>query len=84
MQNSTNFVLVYLWFDVPAAEAAMRHRREIESFGEVLKRDGVAFVSRTYQEAFEVLRGGNGEPKSPYVSYLLERYLDDAPRGLVP
>jgi hypothetical protein len=81
MQNSPNFVLVYLWFDVPGAEAAIRHRREIESFAEVLKRDGVAFVSRTYQEAFEVLRGENGEPKIPYVTYLLERYLDNAPRG---
>lgn len=81
MQNSTNFVLVYLWFDVLGAEAAMRHRREIESFGEVLKRDGIAFASRTYQEVFEVLRGGNGEPKSPYVAYLLDRYLVDAPRG---
>jgi hypothetical protein len=80
MQNSTNFVLVYLWFDVPGTEAAMRHRREIESFGEILMRDGVAFVSRTYQEAFEILRGGNGEPKSPYVAYLLERYLDGAAR----
>jgi hypothetical protein len=84
MQKSMNFVLVYLWFDVPGAEAAMRHRREIDVFGEVLKRDGVTFVPRTYQEAFDVLRGGNGEPKSPYVAYLLERYLDDAPRGLAP
>jgi hypothetical protein len=80
-QNDTSFVLVYLWFDVPDTEAALRHRREIESFGEVLKRDGVAFVSRTYQEVFEVLRGGNGELVSPYVTYLLERYLDDARRG---
>lgn len=79
MQNSRDFVLVYLWFDVPGAEAAMHHRREIESFGEILKRDGVAFVSRTYQEAFEILRGGNGEPKSPYVAYLHERYLDAPP-----
>ena len=80
-QNNTNFVLVYLWFDVPGAEAAIRHRREIESFDEVLKRDGVAFVSRTYQEVFEILRGGIGGPKSSHVEYLLERYLDDAPRG---
>jgi hypothetical protein len=82
MQHSTNFVLVYLWFDVPGAEAAIHHRREIEAFGEVLRRDGVAFVSRTYQEAFEVLRCGNGEPKSDYLAYLLERYLDGMPRGL--
>jgi hypothetical protein len=84
MQNGTNFVLAYLWFDVPGTEPAMRHRSEIESFGEVLKRDGVAFVSRTYQEVFEVLRGGNGEPESPYVKYLLARYLDEAPRLGVP
>jgi hypothetical protein len=80
-QNGTKFVLVYLWFDVQGTEAALRHRLEIESFGEVLRRDGVAFVSRTYQEVFEVLRGGSGEPKSPYVTYLLERYLGDAPCG---
>jgi hypothetical protein len=86
-QKYTSFVLVYLWFDVPGAEAAIRHRREIESFGEVLKRDRVAFISRTYQEVFEVLRGGNAERMSPYVAYLLERYLDEAPRrddGLKP
>jgi len=80
-RNKTSFVLVYLWFDVPGAEAAIRHRREIKSFAEVLKHDGVAFVSRTYQEVFEILRGEDGQPKSPYVTYLLERYLDDAPRA---
>ena len=80
MQNGTSFVLVYLWFDVPGTEAARHHRREIESFGEVLKGDRVAFVSRTYQEVFEVLRGGNAKPMSPYVAYLLERYLGEAPR----
>ena len=77
MQNGTSFVLVYLWFDVPGTEAARHHRREIESFGEVLKGDRVAFVSRTYQEVFEVLRGAVGDPKIPYVTYLLERYLDN-------
>jgi hypothetical protein len=80
-QSNTSFVLVYLWFDVPSAKAATRHRREIDSFGEVLKRDGVAFVSRTYQEVFEVMHGGNSEHNSSYVAYLLDRYLDDAPQG---
>jgi hypothetical protein len=79
MQNSMNFVLVYLWFDVPGAEAAICHRREIEYFGEILRRDGVAFISRTYQEVFEVPRGGKAEPKSSYVRYLLERYLHSGP-----
>lgn len=56
-QNGTSFVLVYLWFDVPDVEAAIRHRQEIESFGQVLRRDGIAFVSRTYQEMIGILRG---------------------------
>jgi hypothetical protein len=76
-QNGTNFVLVYLWFDVPGAEAVTVHRREIESLGAVLERDGVAFVSRTYQGVFDVLRGGKSGPNNSYVSYLLERYLGD-------
>lgn len=75
MQNGSRFVLVYLWFDVPGSDTAIRHRREIENFGTILQRDGVAFISRTYQDLFAVLRGGDGRPLSPYVTYLLERYL---------
>jgi hypothetical protein len=82
MQNGTNFMLVYMWFDVPSAEATVDHRREIKSFSEILKCDGIAFVSRTYQEVFESLRGGT-EPCSPHVEYLLKRYLDGAPAGTV-
>jgi hypothetical protein len=80
-QHGTNFVLVYLWFDVPRAEAAKQHRQEIDFFAEVLKRDGVAFFARTYQQVFESLRGDRGEPKSPHVRYLLERYLDVGAEG---
>jgi hypothetical protein len=78
MQHGAKFILVYLWFDVPGAEAAGDHRREIESFSEILKCDGIAFVSKTYQEVFESLRRG-AEPCSPHVEYLLKRYLDGSP-----
>ena len=79
-QYGTNFVLVYLWFDVPGAEAAALHRREIECFGEALKRDDIPFVSRTYQEVFEVLRDGNDGQSNPHITYLLERYMKGAPQ----
>jgi hypothetical protein len=80
-QYGTNFVLVYLWFDVPGAEAAALHRREIECFGEALKRDDIPFVSRTYQEVFEVLRDGNDGRSNSHIMYLLERYMEGAPQG---
>jgi hypothetical protein len=73
-QNCTNFILVYLWFDVPGNEAAMAHSREIARFGEVLKSDGVNFVARTYQEVFKGLGGRSDEPRSRHLTYLLKRY----------
>ena len=73
-RNGTSFALVYLWFDVPHAKAAKEHRREIGAFNEILKHDNIAFVSSTYQEVFESLRGENSKTKSPHVTYLLERY----------
>jgi DNA mismatch endonuclease (patch repair protein) len=61
-QNGTRFVLVYLWFDVPSASAARDHRQEIDSFGEVLKRDGIVFVSRTYQQRLRLALVRSGIP----------------------
>src|SRR5215469_14141615 len=53
-QHDKSFVLIYLWFDVPNAPDAATHRQEVESFGRILKSDGIAFVSRTYQEVFQL------------------------------
>jgi hypothetical protein len=80
-QNGTNFVLIYLWFDVPGADAAIQHRREIESFSSVLKRDGIAFISRTYQEVFQALRRPGSVSENQHVLYLLERYATGLPFG---
>jgi len=78
-QHGTRFILMYLWFDVPGSKEAQILRREIASFSEVLRGDGIAFVSRTYQEVFQFLR--NCESKSPHVDYLVDRYLNGAPSG---
>jgi hypothetical protein len=80
-QNGTNFILVYLWFDVPGTDAAMEHRREIKSFSEVLKHDRIAFISRTYQEVFEALRCREDGLEGQLVAYLLERYVSGMPFG---
>jgi hypothetical protein len=73
------FALLYLWFDVPGTEEADNHRQEVASFGEILKRDGITFASRTYQEVFQFL--GNCRPESEHVAYLVDRYLNAAPVG---
>ncbi len=73
------FVLLYLWFDVPRTEQADRHRQEIASFGEILRTDGIAFVSRTYQDVFQFLR--NRASQSAHTTYLVDRYLDESPIG---
>jgi hypothetical protein len=47
--GKAGFRLLYLWYDVPGHEGAT-HRKEIESFSEVTKSDGVKFHSMSYQE----------------------------------
>ena len=49
-QHGQNFVLVYLWLDVPGETDALCHRQEIEQFSGLLKSDGIPFLSATYQE----------------------------------
>jgi hypothetical protein len=38
-------VLFYLWLDVSGEREALRHRVEIEHFGEGLKCDGIDFLA---------------------------------------
>jgi hypothetical protein len=58
-------------------EDAICHRREVDSFGAVLRSDGIPFVATTYQEVFKSLPRGN-------VTYLLERYRLDHVTSLGP
>ncbi len=74
-QCGLDFVLVYLWFDVPGESAALCHRHEIQHFGEVLKRNGIPFHAPTYQEVFARLRASEGDSPSPYLRYMIERYF---------
>ena len=68
------FLLLYLWYDVPCAEAA-DHRQEIERFADRVRADGIAFQSITYQEVIFRLAQDHREDHHAYVDYLVERYM---------
>lgn len=68
------FRLLYLWYDVLGEEGAS-HRREIEVFSEVMKVDGVKFLSMSYQELIVKLSNEHRQKHENYLKYLTERYL---------
>jgi hypothetical protein len=83
-QHENRFALLYLWFEVPRTQEALRHRQEVERFAALLNRDGITFSSRTYNQVLRELRDAGGTPDRPYVAYLLERYLEGSPELLNP
>lgn len=68
------FRLLYLWYDVLGEEGAI-HRREIESFSEVAKSDGVKFHSLSVQELILRLSNHYWPEHSDYIRYISSRYL---------
>lgn len=66
--------LVYLWYDVPVP-AGERHRREAGHFGNVLKRDGIPFISVTCQEIVDRLQKVAAPKHVDYVSWMAKRYI---------
>ncbi len=73
-QNKSGFRLLYLWYDTMGKDG-IEHRKEIEQFAEIAKRDDIKFRHITYQEVIIRLSkefyGGNEE----YCNYLTDRYL---------
>ncbi len=66
------FVLLYLWYDVPGSDAARQHRAEVQEFGSLLG-DEVLFRSDTYQNVFDRLSPlASG---TEYEAYLRARYF---------
>jgi hypothetical protein len=66
------FVLLYLWYDVPASDAAKQHGSEVQEFGDSLG-DDVLFRSDTYQNVFDRLSPLMRD--APYAKYLRSRYF---------
>ena len=76
--GKTGFCLVYLWYDVPGASEADRHRCEISEFQEIVMTDGIALHAVTFQDVISTLaqqRLGHEQ----YVDYLVNRYLQALP-----
>ena len=72
--GKNGFRFLYLWYDIPGEEGAV-HRREIETFSNVVKADGVKLHSMTYQELIVKLAYRYRQQHSAYIKYLTRRYL---------
>lgn len=68
------FRLLYLWYDVIGTEGA-EHRKEIEQFAEIVKKDNIKFSHITYQEVIDKLSKEFYTENESYCNYLTDRYL---------
>jgi len=72
--NKNGFRLLYLWYDV-IGEEGVEHRKEIEQFAEIVKKDNIKFSHITYQEVIMKLSKEFYSGNENYCDYLIERYL---------
>lgn len=72
--NKKGFHLLYLWYDVIGTDG-IEHRKEIEQFAEIAKKDGIRFNHITYQEVIIRLSKEFYLGNEKYVDYLTDRYL---------
>ena len=68
------FRLLYLWYDVHGEEGYL-HRKEIERFSEIVKKDGVNFSAISYQKLISNLVNKYYDGNEYYINYLTDRYL---------
>lgn len=72
--NKSGFCLLYLWYDV-IGEDSFNHRKEIEQFTEIAKKDNIQFRHITYQEVIIRLSKEFHDGNETYCDYLADRYL---------
>lgn len=68
------FTLLYLWYDVIGNDG-LEHRKEIEKFAEIVKKDNIKFRHITYQEVIINLSKEFYVGNEDYINYLTDRYL---------
>ncbi len=73
-KGKTGFKLLYLWYDVLGKDG-FEHRKEIEVFAEIAKKDNVQFRAISYQEVIINLSKNFYKGNKVYVDYLTNRYL---------
>ena len=69
-----DFRLLYLWYNVIGQDGA-EHRKEIEQFAEIAKKDNIKFSHITYQEVILKLTQEFYVGNEEYCNYLTERYV---------
>jgi len=72
--GKNGFRLLYLWYDVLGEEGAI-HRKEIKTFSEVVKSDGIKFHALSYQELIVKLSNEYRADHRDYIKYISDRYL---------
>jgi len=72
--NKGGFRLLYLWYDVIGNDG-FEHRKEIEQFTEIAKKDGIKFSHTTYQEVITKLSKEFYTGNKSYCDYMTGRYL---------
>lgn len=72
--NKERFRLLYLWYDLVGKEGA-EHRKEIEKFEVIAKRDNINFSHITYQEVIQNLSDEFYNGNEEYCNYMTERYI---------
>ena len=70
----SGFTLLYLWYDVIGNDG-LEHRKEIEKFAEIAKKDNIKFRHITYQEVIINLSKEFYVGNEDYINYLIDRYL---------
>ncbi|MFD0990472.1 hypothetical protein ACFQ1R_10220 [Mariniflexile jejuense] len=74
IHKKNGFTLLYLWYDVIGKDGA-KHRKEIEKFAKIAKKDNIKFRHITYQEVIINLSKDFYDGNESYVDYLTDRYL---------
>jgi hypothetical protein len=72
--NKNGFRLLYLWYDVIGKDGA-EHRKEIEQFAEIAKKDNIKFRHITYQKVIIRLSKDFYIDNEDYLNYITDRYL---------
>jgi hypothetical protein len=72
--NKRAFRLLYLWYDVHGEES-YEHRKKIERFSEIVKKDGIKFSSISYQKLILNLAKNYYHGNEKYFNYIIDRYL---------
>lgn len=72
--GKSGFTLLYLWYDVIGNDG-LEHRKEIEKFAEIAKKDNIKFRHITYQEVIINLSEEFYVGNEVYINYLTDRYL---------